>query len=136
MVSASDREPVACDLEPVSPRPEKLWHELLGRSRWPLVELLVRETGESLDISATRVWTALESLRKVGLAGDTPMVMERTTADGWVLFAAGAVKIAVVLAGGLEGSPQWVIALIPSISGSPTPTNLDQVLERTVSSHG
>ncbi len=134
--SKADLEPVSCDLEPVSPRPEKLWRELLGRGRWPLVELVGRETGESLDISATRVWTVQECLRKVGLAGETPVVLEKTTADGWVLFAAGSVKIAVVLAGALEGSPQWVIALIPSVTGSPTPTNLDQILERTVSSHG
>ncbi|MFZ0771783.1 MAG: SDR family NAD(P)-dependent oxidoreductase [Candidatus Sulfotelmatobacter sp.] len=66
---------VACDLEAVCSRPEQVWRDLLGSERWRLAELIAREAGEDFQTAATRVWTALESLKKAAAPPDIPLVL-------------------------------------------------------------
>jgi len=59
--------PIACDLERVdgaSPRP---WRELLGEEGFTLAQLISQEAGESLQVAATRIWSARECIKKAGL---------------------------------------------------------------------
>lgn len=59
--------PIACDLERVdgaSPRP---WRELLGKEGFTLAQLISQEAGESLQVAATRIWSARECIKKAGL---------------------------------------------------------------------
>ncbi|MGI5238425.1 type I polyketide synthase [Dactylosporangium sp. CA-139066] len=82
---------VACDVEPVAPRP---WSDLLG-PRTALVEQLIAPGAESPDASATRVWCAVECLAKAGVPEPAPLTLvpgER--ADGWVLLRSGDLTIA------------------------------------------
>jgi enediyne polyketide synthase len=67
--------PVACDLEPVCVRSEQVWRDLLGCERWSLAELIAAEAGEDVQTSATRVWTALESLKKAQAPRDASLVL-------------------------------------------------------------
>ncbi len=67
--------PIGCDLEPVSARSEQVWQDLLGYERWRLAELIAREAGEDVQTAATRVWTAIESLKKVGVASEIPITL-------------------------------------------------------------
>ncbi|MBO3750574.1 SDR family NAD(P)-dependent oxidoreductase [Streptosporangiaceae bacterium NEAU-GS5] len=83
---------VACDIEAVAVRSADDWTGLLG-AHAPLAELLTR-SGESRDRAATRVWTAVECLRKAGLQQGAPLAVSDTRADGWTVFASGSLRIA------------------------------------------
>ena len=59
---------VSCDVEPVTERSQADWAGLLG-GHAGLAALLAAERDESSLTAATRVWGAVECLRKVGLRG-------------------------------------------------------------------
>jgi enediyne polyketide synthase len=59
-----------------------------------LAQRISREQSEGLDTAATRLWSALECLKKAGLSAEAPLVLDSTTADGWVLFRSGTLAIA------------------------------------------
>jgi enediyne polyketide synthase len=103
---------VGCDLERVEARPPDKWRSLLGSERFLLAQQLAAEMGSDLHVAATRVWTAIESLKKAGFAEDTPLLFDSRTADDFVVLKAGAVSIAT-LASEFEGlSGIHVIALL------------------------
>ncbi|AWI33274.1 type I polyketide synthase [Streptomyces tirandamycinicus] len=88
----SDTE-VACDIEAVSMRPADEWRGLLG-DHAPVAELVAEETGEAPDTAATRVWGAVECLRKAGIMAGAPLTVLPRREDAWVVFAAGDLRIA------------------------------------------
>ena len=94
-LAVSACSPVGCDIEAVEERPEPVWCDLLGSERFALARLVAKERGEDLTRSATRIWTAVEALKKTGAAAITqaPITLERSE-DGWTIFAAGAFNIA------------------------------------------
>lgn len=99
VLAVSGPAPLGCDAEPVASRPPGTWRDLLGPERSALAELLARETGEDADTAATRVWTALETLRKAGLPPDAPLVLEpASAADGWVLLRSGRYAVPSLVA--------------------------------------
>jgi len=67
---------------------------MLGVERFKLAELISRETQETLDVAATRVWTSIECLKKAGAGLTAPLVFVKRAPNGWVLLASGALKIA------------------------------------------
>lgn len=83
---------VGCDAEVVASRTADEWRLLLGAEEFALAELVARERGEDLAVSATRVWGAMECLRKVGRALPGPVTLEESPPGGWVLLRAGAVS--------------------------------------------
>jgi len=85
--------PVGCDLELVASRPAGIWSDLLGVERFKLAEIISRETQETLDVAATRVWTSLECLKKAGSGMTAPLVFAGAAHNGWVLLASGELKI-------------------------------------------
>jgi enediyne polyketide synthase len=87
---------VACDLEAVCARPEQVWRDLLGSERWRLAELIASEAGEDFQTAATRVWTAMESLKKAAAPPDNPLVLFSCSQEkpGCVSLAASGLKIA------------------------------------------
>jgi enediyne polyketide synthase len=85
---------VGCDAELVQDRPVADWRALLGSEHFPLAELVAREREESLPTAATRVWGAVECLRKVGQAVVGPITLAESRPDGWVLFGSGEAQIA------------------------------------------
>jgi enediyne polyketide synthase len=86
---------VGCDVETVQPRSATDWEGLLGPAQFALAELTGREHGEDLPIAATRVWGAVESLRKTGRALPGPLTLAGG-AGGWVLFRSGQATIATL----------------------------------------
>ncbi|MGW0392215.1 type I polyketide synthase [Streptomyces sp. NPDC003042] len=84
---------VACDVEAVTGRTPDEWQGLLG-GHAPLADLVARETGESADTAATRVWSAVECLRKAGAATDAPLTLAPGTRPQWVVFTSGPLRIA------------------------------------------
>ncbi|HEY0168865.1 MAG TPA: SDR family NAD(P)-dependent oxidoreductase [Jatrophihabitans sp.] len=92
-VVAGGSKPVSCDVEVVIGRSEQDWAELLGREPFALARLLAAEQGEELSLAATRVWGAVECLRKVGRARIEPITVEEQRADRWVVLRSGAARI-------------------------------------------
>jgi enediyne polyketide synthase len=90
--AVSDTE-VACDIEAVSMRSADEWRGLLG-DHAAVAELVARETGEAPDTAATRVWGAVECLRKAGIMAGAPLTVLPRRKDAWVVFAAGDLRIA------------------------------------------
>ncbi|MGW3359743.1 type I polyketide synthase [Streptomyces bungoensis] len=90
--AVSDTE-VTCDIEAVSMRSADEWRGLLG-DHAAVAELVARETGEAPDTAATRVWGAVECLRKAGIMAGAPLTVLPRRKDAWVVFAAGDLRIA------------------------------------------
>ncbi|WP_190067387.1 SDR family NAD(P)-dependent oxidoreductase, partial [Streptomyces griseocarneus] len=84
---------VACDAETVTARPADDWDALLG-AHAPLAALLAGQSGESYDSAATRVWTALECLKKAGVMADAPLTPDPPRGDRWAVLASGALRVA------------------------------------------
>jgi len=93
-MAVAGRSPVGCDLETVTTRSPETWSDMLGAERFKLAELISRETHETLDVAATRVWTATECLTKAGAGDAAPLVFVAAAFNGWILVACGALKIA------------------------------------------
>jgi enediyne polyketide synthase len=94
---------VGCDCEPVRPRTEEMWRDLLGSDGLALAALLAREAREDLDKAATRVWCGMESMKKAGARQDLGIVLatpeEQTALEaGWVLLGVGTWRIATFIA--------------------------------------
>ena len=90
--------PIGCDVEPVIHRKEAMWRDILGAERFALAELIAREAGEDRSIAATRVWTAVESMRKAGVALNAILTLDAATVDGWVCLTSGTYTIAILVA--------------------------------------
>ena len=93
-MAVAGRATVGCDLELVMTRPRVIWSDMLGVERFKLAEIISRETQETLDVAATRVWTAVECLKKAGAGMAAPLVFAGTSSNGWILLASGQLKIA------------------------------------------
>ncbi|WP_404361022.1 type I polyketide synthase [Methylotuvimicrobium sp. KM1] len=89
---------VACDLEIVTVRPITIWEDLLGKERFALARLTVEQFGENLDLTATRVWGAIECLKKAGASANHPLTLQSAAKDEWVTFTAGPFVIATYIA--------------------------------------
>jgi enediyne polyketide synthase len=86
--------PVGCDLELVTTRPPEIWSDMLGIERFKLAEIISRETQETLDVAATRVWTSAECLKKAGAGAAAPLIFKEAAPDGWILLGSSELKIA------------------------------------------
>ena len=64
-----------CDVETVVARNEQVWSDLLGVRRLDLAKVVAQETGEALDVAATRIWCASECLKKAGMVADAPLLL-------------------------------------------------------------
>jgi enediyne polyketide synthase len=93
VVAAAGGSVAACDLEPVSARSPQVWRDLLGAEHFALAELIARESGEDADMAATRVWCAMECLKKAGAMYGRPLVLLGSRPDGWIELGAGPLRI-------------------------------------------
>ncbi len=95
-LSVSSAQPVACDFESSLTRENGSWDKLLGDERKTLASLISAEADEQFDESATRVWTALECLKKIGLPASNPLTLHRADNDGIVTLCSGNLIIATI----------------------------------------
>ncbi|MQS10765.1 SDR family NAD(P)-dependent oxidoreductase [Streptomyces kaniharaensis] len=84
---------LACDAETVRPRRAEDWAALLGEAQLPVRDLLVAEAGDDPAVAATRVWCALECLRKSAATGQA-LALDRVDGSGWAVLSAGDAAIA------------------------------------------
>lgn len=102
---------VGCDLEIVQTRSRTTWQDLLGKERLALANLVAGESGDAFDVAATRVWGAVEALKKAGVALETPLMLDATTPDRWVIFASSAQRVATYVAQA-QGVAESVVAAV------------------------
>ena len=102
--------PLGCDLEPVSARSLETWRDLLGPDRFRLAELISRQ--ENFNTAATRIWTAIECLKKAGSLSGAPLVCQSEDNDGWLLLRAGTLSIATYAAHVRGGSETMIFGVL------------------------
>ena len=91
--------PVGCDVERVVERSEREWSDLLGAEGLALARQLAAH-GEPLATAATRVWGAIECLRKTGRVLVEPLTADALSldlgpgAERWVSLRSGGARIA------------------------------------------
>jgi enediyne polyketide synthase len=85
---------VCCDVETVNDRTAEQWQDLLGESHLELAMGIARTSGDDPAVAATRVWGAVECLRKAGWAVPGPITHDGPALEGWVLLRAGNARIA------------------------------------------
>ena len=83
-----------CDWEAVADRPPEEWRRLLGPDMDQLVAQLQTPCAEPESTVATRVWTALECLSKIGHPPTDPLVIGGVYDGGWVVLRSGHCLIA------------------------------------------
>lgn len=91
VVTGSGR--LGCDVEAVAHRTEDDWAGLLGDGLREVRDLVIAESGENADTAATRVWCALECLRKTGTTSRA-LTVDRVDQDRWVVLSSGDARIA------------------------------------------
>jgi enediyne polyketide synthase len=116
-LTVAGSRPVGCDAEMVRDRSAGDWRALLGDAQFALAELIHCEHGEPLSAAATRVWGAVECLRKTGRAVAGPITLAGPGAGGWVRLGAGEARIATFLTR-LRDAPGPVVFSILTESGS------------------
>jgi enediyne polyketide synthase len=84
---------VTCDIETAVQRSEEDWAGLLGEELLAVGRLLAADAGEPLTVAYTRVWSALECVRKTGEMTQA-LTVHRVEPDGWALLASGPARIA------------------------------------------
>ncbi|MFI5845720.1 SDR family NAD(P)-dependent oxidoreductase [Catenuloplanes sp. NPDC051500] len=85
--------PLGCDVEAVTAREPDVWAGLLG-AHAGLARLIAGDLGEDVQVAATRVWTAIECLRKAGQATGEPLTLQPARRDRWVELRCGDLRIA------------------------------------------
>jgi enediyne polyketide synthase len=84
---------LGCDIEPVAHRAEDDWTDLLSKELVTVRDLVMTESGDGVDAASTRIWSALECLRKVG-SSSRGLRVDQAHGDGWVVLSAGDARIA------------------------------------------
>jgi enediyne polyketide synthase len=102
---------VSCDAEVVRAREDSDWEGLLGPSGLALARLISAEHGEELAVSATRVWGAIECLRKIG---ETHSMLSAETGGekGWSVLRAGTARIAAFVTALRPAGDQVVFSML------------------------
>ena len=93
-LAAAGPSPLGCDVEEVEARSDSTWRDLLGADGMALAELIAKETAESFNRAATRVWVARECLKKAGAMADVSLTLHSLAQDEWALLLAGHLVIA------------------------------------------
>ncbi|WP_414940382.1 SDR family NAD(P)-dependent oxidoreductase [Amycolatopsis sp. cmx-11-51] len=84
---------LGCDIETVLSRAEADWAGLLGPDGVAVRDLLCSVSADDVAVAGTRVWSALECVRKAGSAGQA-LTVDRVLPQGWTVLSAGDTRIA------------------------------------------
>jgi enediyne polyketide synthase len=109
-LAVSSAGAVGCDIERISPRSTEVWRGLLGAERFQLAELVAHN--EDLDTAATRVWTAIECLKKAGAMSDAPLTLASSQKDGWIVLQSGAHSVASCVARVRDSEAKLVLGVL------------------------
>ncbi len=111
-IACAGLNPIGCDIEPVVPRTATVWQDLLLTERFALAGVIAQETTETLDIAATRIWSASECLKKAGAMVNAPLVLVESTADGVIVLASGESAIVSFVVSVRDVEPPLVFGVL------------------------
>ncbi len=103
---------LGCDVETVLERTDEDWAGLLGTEQLAVRDVLTGETGESRAVSGTRIWCAVECLRKSGAPAQA-LTVDRVEQEGWVVLSAGDARVATWVTT-LNDRPEQVVFAVLS----------------------
>ncbi|BAY91345.1 MULTISPECIES: type I polyketide synthase [unclassified Tolypothrix] len=93
-IAVAGQGAIGCDVEPVVPRPVSVWQDLLGTERFKLAQIIHQEWGEDQNTGATRIWTAIECLKKAGAISTAPLILVNSRlGNDQVLLESGNLQI-------------------------------------------
>ncbi|MDP9179434.1 MAG: SDR family NAD(P)-dependent oxidoreductase [Gemmatimonadota bacterium] len=110
-VTATASLPIGCDVELVRSSDDGSLSELLGDRGVALAVSISKLTGEDMQHSCLRVWTAKEAVYKIGRAVNSALHLVRVADDGWITIRADETRIAVGIIPGRGTLSSMVIAL-------------------------
>ncbi len=84
---------VGCDLEAIRERSPEEWRDVLGAARLGLARRVAEASGEPLMGAATRVWTAVESVKKARGDGTAVPELVDVSGEGRVVFTAAGLTV-------------------------------------------
>jgi enediyne polyketide synthase len=119
-LAVAGRGSVACDVENVTERLTQDWQLLLTTEQFALAELIQRERGEEPSVAATRVWSAVECLRKAGRTLSGPITLAADDSPGWVLLESGAAKIVTFVTSVLDQPDLVIFTILTEEDGNGT----------------
>jgi enediyne polyketide synthase len=102
---------LTCDIETVRDRSAQDWHALLGADLAALGKTVQGAAGDEPAVAATRVWGAVECIRKAGRALAQPLTFENAGPGGWVVLRSGSASI-MTFATWLRGQPQGIVLAV------------------------
>jgi enediyne polyketide synthase len=117
-VAGSER--MGCDVERVQDRATQDWQGLLTAEQFALSELIQRERTEEPATAGTRVWSAVECLRKAGRTLSGPITLATGGPAGWVLLQSGTAKIATFVTSVLDQPDPVVFTILTEEDGNGT----------------
>jgi enediyne polyketide synthase len=86
---------LACDIESVASRAANVWNDLLAEEGFRLAQVVSRLLGDDIDVAATRVWTALECLKKFGAPADVRLALS-AKGESCVVLSSGSLSVMTV----------------------------------------
>nr|WP_294543324.1 type I polyketide synthase [uncultured Rhodopila sp.] len=96
-VSVVGLPPIGVDIEAVEPRNCETWLGLLGVDGYDLALRVERETGETFDTAATRVWTLFEAGRKAQGSQQLIPAFDSDLGSTWVAFRTDTIRVLSVV---------------------------------------
>lgn len=85
--------PVGCDLQEVPSGQGPDWRVLLGEQDVLTAEAIAGRVGEPVAVSATRIWTTREALKKAGLPPAAPLAIDPDSTRSWVMLGSGVARV-------------------------------------------
>ncbi|MEQ9487199.1 MAG: SDR family NAD(P)-dependent oxidoreductase [Coleofasciculus sp. F4-SAH-05] len=125
-LACASLNPIGCDIEPVVPRDTDVWQDLLGKERFNLARAIAKETQASLDITATRIWSASECLKKAGAMVNSPLVFLETPTAGEVWLESGKSAIATFILYLRDIEQPLIFAVLLQPTDNSTSQNLEK----------
>lgn len=110
VVAGSGR--IGCDVETVVQRGQQDWADLLGAGQIAVRDVLAAR--ESAEAAGTRVWAAVECLRKAGVTA-TALSVGTVHPDGWTVLSAGDVVVATWVTRVHGRAEQLVFAVLADV---------------------
>ncbi|NEO45561.1 MAG: hypothetical protein F6K55_16095 [Moorea sp. SIO4A3] len=119
------KSPQGCDILPITHRTRENWTALLTLGREPLMQQLLSAGVDSVDVAGTRIWAALEALRKATNLEDSQLVIERQAHDSVLFRGVTSGLLILTFPVTLTRGTQRMVAVVVSASAverqKPTP---------------
>ncbi|MBE9048953.1 hypothetical protein IQ243_00715 [Nostocales cyanobacterium LEGE 11386] len=122
--------PQGCDIAPVTHRLREDWTALLSNSREPVMQQLLENSSDSVDLAGTRIWAAVEAVRKATNAQKFDLEIDRYEGDS-ILFRGITVDNQIYVLTfplALTRGPERVVAVVVS---NPQATASDRTPPKT-----